>query len=74
MHNKDSPIPPENAIKVSYPEEIQTTKSDRYFIVARTKGGLIPGISNGHEAFYAYLGKEWATTDFEWIVVENFGM
>ena len=71
VQTKASPIPPENAIKVI--SSLDVKNPDCYFVVARTKDGLIPGTSNGIEAFYAYGGKEHSTTEFHWIVVENIG-
>ena len=73
MGNKDCPIPPKNAMKVTSQSGITGTKPDSYFVIARTKDGLIPGMYNGTNATYAYAGKEQSTNEFNWIVVANVG-
>ena len=70
MDNKDCPIPPKNAMKVTSQSAITETKPDFYFVIARTKDGLIPGMFNGTNATYAYAGKERSTNEFNWILSE----
>ena len=73
VRNKDNPLPPKNAIKVTSHSGITGTKPDFYFIIARTKDGQIPGMFNGTNAIYAYAGKERFASEFDWIVVGNVG-
>ena len=73
IHNKDSPRPPSNSLRVVYPLGGNNGPlcPVYHFIIARTRLGTIPGFFNGRQGFYAYAGKERATDDFDWIVIEE---
>ena len=71
INNKDCSISPKNVIKVTSP--LGGTENKLYLVIARTKDGMIPGMSDGTKAFYAYGGREKSTSEFDWIVVENKG-
>ena len=73
INNKDCSFSPKNAIKVTSPHGGTENKPDFYLVIARTKDGMIPGMSDGTKAFYAYGGREKSTSEFDWIVVENKG-
>ena len=73
VHNKDSPSPPSNSLRVVYPlgADNGPLSPIYHFIIARTRLGTIPGFFNGKQGFYAYAGKERATDDFDWVVIEE---
>ena len=73
VHNKESPRPPPNTLRVVYPlgGDKGPLSPVYHFIIARTRLGTIPGFFNGRQGFYAYAGKERATDDFDWIVLQE---
>ena len=73
VSNTDSLHPPTNALVAAYPQNNRDMVIAYYFIIAKSKYGLIPGFWNGQNAVYAYFGKENTTEDFDWIVLDNTG-